>query len=332
MAELEMTRDSLLEAMKTKAPSGDILDMTYRLVEKEPLLRDVPTYPANQGAVHYMFRWVSEITAQIIAVGGGLTTSVVHGQQQTVGMFIAGSRYAVGESVLTHYGAGAAQYRREQERAHEVGITRGWTSTVLRGSAATSELKINGLANIAPYNVLTADQCVQLTSPGSSNLRRLWLICPGMSRFYFIYNKDNPTLGVKRTPEPKQLLDVTDFDVNGSGKAWYEFTDFEFEHGIAVEDTRAIKCIVNIDRTAAITDELIDKIVELRLIHSNYFDGQWFLLADPRMYIKLVSLANKVSNVQYSSDNPYRVSLPMIGDIIVRNIEALNYDDSVVSA
>ncbi len=331
MAELEMDHDSLLNAMKTKSPSGDILDLTYRLVEKEPLLRDVPTYPANQGATHYMFRWVSEITGQVIAVGGGLTTAVIQGQSSTAGMFLCGSRYAVQEDVLVHYGSGAATYRRAQERAHEIGMMRGWTSTVLRGTSATNSLKIDGLANISPYNALTTNYCEQLATPGSTNLRRMWLICPGQSRFYFIYNKDNPTMGVRRTPEPKQLLDVTTFDVNGSGKAWYEFTDFQFEHGLCVEDSRAVKCIVNLDRTAVVTDELIDKIVTMRLIHSNYMDGQWFLLCDPYMYIKLTLLANKVQNVLYSSDNPYRVSLPMIGDIIVRNVEGLNYDDSVIT-
>ena len=92
----------------------------------------------------------------------------------------------------------------------------------------------------------------------------------------------------------------------------------------------AVKRICDIDYTAIPSSDLINKIIELRLIHDNFIEGQWFLFCDPRIYIHLIQLAQSEMNVQYSSDNPYRVSLPMIGDIIIRNLEALNYDNPSV--
>jgi hypothetical protein len=331
MAELEYgNRDNLFNAQKTKSPSGAILDLTYRLVEREPLFRDVPTFPANNGATHYGYRWITDIEPTISAIGGGWTSSVAQGQNYSEAMFIARSRYQCPVDVLQHLGSAAGPNRDAQEAIHEKSMQRGWTSTVIRGSADTSGKRIDGIFNRAPWNVLTANYCESMG--GNSNLRSMILINPGISKFHFIYNKDNPTLGVKREPKPDVFVDVTDTDANGSGKRWDTITEFEFEHGIVIAENMAIKRICNIDYTAAPTEALINKIRRLRLIHDNFIDGQWFLYCDPEMFINLTNLANSEQNVQYSSDNPYRMSLPMIGDIIVRNMQALYYDDTEVTA
>jgi hypothetical protein len=52
----------------------------------------------------------------------------------------------------------------------------------------------------------------------------------------------------------------------------------------------------------------------------------WFLYCDPLIYTQLVILAGEKANVRYSVDNPYRVELPMIGDIMVRRMDALDDD------
>ena len=327
MAELEYgNRDNLFNAMKAKAPSGEILDLTYRLVERDPILRDVPTYPANNGATHFGHRWLTDITPTVSVVGGGWTSSVAQGQQYDEDMVLVRSRYQCPADVLQHMGSGAAAYRDAQEGIHEKSMQRGWTSTIIRGTAAGSNKLVNGMASRAPWNAITTDYCVDMG--GSTNLRSMWLVNPGAAKFHLIHNPNNPTLGVKRTPKPQQLVTVTDTDANGSGKRWDEITEFEFEHGICICENMAIKRIANNDHTATITAATIEKIIELRLIHDNFLDGQWFLWCDPRMFINLIKLAQTEMNVIYSSDNPYRVNLPMIGDIIVRNIEALNYDDT----
>lgn len=331
MAELEYgNRDNLFEAMKAKAPSGEILDLTYRIVEKEPMLRDVPTFPANNGATHYGHRWISEITPTISVVGGGWTASVSQGQQYVEDMLLARSRYQVPTDVLQHMGEGATAYKDAQELIHEKGMIRGWTSTIFRGSAITSDKRISGLEAREPWASITTDYCADMS--GTSDLRSMWLINPGLSKVHWIYNRDNPTLGVKRESKPQQLVDVTDTDVNGSGKRWDEITEFEFEHGIVVAENMALKRLANNDYTAAVTQTTFNKIIELRLIHDNFLEGQWFLWCDPRMYINLIAKVQSDMNIRYDAANPYRVSLPMIGDIIVRNIEALNFDETRVTA
>lgn len=330
MAELGYgNRDNLFNAMKAKSPGGVMLDLAYRLVERDPVLRDVPTYPASDGAVHYGHRWISSITPTVSVIGGGWTSSVSQGQRYSEDMILVRSRYQVPRDVLQHMGEGAAAYRDAQESIHEMGMQRGWTSTIIRGTAATSSKKIDGLSAREPWSTLNTDYCVDMN--GSSHRRSMWLVNPGINKFHLIYNPANPTLGVKREVMPKQLVDASDTDAAATGKRWDEMTEFEFEHGICVCENMAIKRLANNDYRDAVTAATFNKIIELRLIHDNFLEGQWFLWCDPRMYINLIAQVQSTMNIQYSADNPYRVSLPMIGDIIVRNIEALNYDDDAVA-
>lgn len=329
MAELLWgNRDNLFNAMKAKAPSGEILDLTYRLIERDPILYDVPTYPANNGATHFGFRWISEITPQVSVIGGGWTSSVAQGQKFSEDMILMRSRYQCPVDVLQELGDGAAAWRSAQEEIQEKSMQRGWTSTVIRGTSVLSNRRIDGLVNRAPWNVLTTDYCVSML--GGSHRRSIWLVNPGRGKFYLIHNPNNPTLGVKRETKPPQLVDADSTDANASGKRWDAITEFEFEHGICVEENMALKRIANINWQTTPTDELINKVIELRLIHNNFLDGQWFLWCDPHIFFNLIKVAQGTMNVIYSSDNPYRVTLPMIGDIIIRSIEALNYDETEV--
>ena len=333
MAELEWgNRDNLFNGLKAKAPDGSILDLTYRYIEMNPLLRIFPSYPANglNGMSHTGFRWISEVTPTVSVIGGGISSSIAQGQNFTEDMVLLESRYQVPVSVLEHWGPLASTWRSAQEQIHEKSMQRAWTSTIIRGTAATSTTRINGLRNRAPWNTITADYCYDMGG-GASNLRSMWLVNPGPTTAHLIHNPNLPTLGVSRTPQPKQLVTVTDTDANGSGTRWDEFTDFKFEQGLCVYDNMCIKHLANNDYTAAVTASTFNTIVEARTIHSNYMVGQWYLLVDPRMYINLINYRQTINNVQFSSDNPWGVSLPMIGDIIILNIEALNYTETQVT-
>ena len=57
-------------------------------------------------------------------------------------------------------------------------------------------------------------------------------------------------------------------------------------------------------------------------------ESPWFLHCDPLVYTQLVSYTMGRGNVRYSSDNPYKMELPMIGDIIIMRCDALDADRS----
>jgi hypothetical protein len=59
MAELEYgNRDNLFNMLKAQAPDGSLLTMAMNLSEKNDMIRDFPSFPANGGRSHSGVRWL----------------------------------------------------------------------------------------------------------------------------------------------------------------------------------------------------------------------------------------------------------------------------------
>lgn len=331
MAELEYgNRDNLFNMVKAHAPDGTLLDMSMNLSEKNDLIRDFPSLPANGGRTHHGVRWSSLPSGTIISIGGGWSPSFGDLQPFTANCCIMKSRYQAPVDALKSEGAKAGDYRREQENSHVEGLSQGASNTLIYGSNATAPEKINGLFNTAPWNDLTETDYVYDMS-GSSNLRSAWLIAPGMSNCHLIHPKGEPGLGLSREAKPDQLVTASDTDAGATGKRWDVITEFEWIFGLVVRDQRSVKRIANIDSSlSAISTDLIRKILQARLRHNVSAPMGWFLYCDPLVYTQLVIMAGDKLNVRYSSDNPYRTSLPMIGDVVIRRMDTLDDDTNEV--
>ena len=327
MAELEYgNRDNLFNMCKAHAPDGSLLDMSQNLAEKNDLIRDLPSLPANGGRTHSGVRWSSIPSGTIISVGGGWSASFGDLQPFTANTCIMKARYQAPVDALKSEGAKAGDYRREQENAHVEGMSQSASMTITYGNAATAPEKIYGLTNTAPWNDLTETEYVYDMS-GAANQRSAWLIAPGMSNCHLIHPKGEPGVGLSREDKGEVLVTASDTDAGASGKRWDVITEFEWIFGLVVRDQRSVKRIVNIDSSlAAISTDLIRKIIQARLRHNVSAPMGWFLYCDPLVYTQLVIMAGDKLNVRYSKDNPYRVSLPMIGDIVIRRMDCLDDD------
>lgn len=327
MAELEYgNRDNLFNMVKAHAPDGSLLDMSINLSEKNDLIRDMPSLPANGGRTHHGVRWSSLPTGTIISIGGGWSASYGDLQPYTANACIMKSRYQAPVDALKSEGEKAGDYRAEQENGHMEGMSQSAANTLIFGSNSTAPEKINGLANIAPWNDLTETEYVYDMS-GSDNYRSAWLIAPGMSNVHLIHPKGEPGVGLSREDKGEVLVTASDTDSNATGKRWDVITEFEWIFGIVVRDQRAVKRICNIDSSLdEISTDLVRKIIQARLRHNVSAPMGWFLYCDPLVYTQLVIMAGDKHNVRYSADNPYRVELPMIGDVIIRRMDALNDD------
>lgn len=329
MATLEYgNRDNLFNRLKTIGPDGRTLDIARTLSEKNEIVKYTPAKAANGNMIHEGARRESLPTPTVKVLGGGVTSSAARFQKYRETLCILASEYQCALDVLMAEDDPAA-YRREQEAAHEEGMSQGFCNMLLYGTAAIAPEKLDGLSNRAPWNAITNTTHVW-DMGGSSNLRSAWLVNPGLSRFHFLYPKVHPTFGVTRKEMPMQRVAVTDTDANGSGYRWDVFTDFEWMFGWAIADERSVKRICNIDSSMDASDtKFIKKVIQARLLHD--IGGTWFLLTDPYVYAQLVVMAGDKHNVQYSPENPYRVNLPMIGDVMVLRMDALNTGETVVT-
>lgn len=331
MAELEYgNRDNLFNRMKTVAKDGRMIEVANSLQERNDMIRDLPTYPANGGRTHQGARVESLPTPTISTLGGGWTASFGRLQPFVANTCIARARYQVPRDILRAEKNPDA-YRTLQENLHVEGMSQGVANTLIYGNDAAAPEKIDGFCYMAPWNDLDNSDYVY-DMGGSANLRSVWLLnINGPANVFMIYPDSEPNAGLSREDKGEVLVSASDTDANASGKRWDVITEFEWMFGLVVNDQRAVKRVCNIDWTLAnMSTDLIRKILQARLLHE--IGGTWFLYAESRIFTQLVIMAGDKLNVRYSEDNPYRVSLPMIGDIIIRRCDALRYISAGVEA
>lgn len=349
MAELEFgNRDNIFNMMQAFGADQRLLTMAQNLVEVNDLVKDLPILPANENLSHRDARWESLPSASFIALGDAVTASFgrIQSYRETLG--ILKSRYQVPEDVLKAQGSAEdmGRYREDQERAHEEGMTQGLANAIFNGAAAAAPEKLDGLTQRAPWNSASNTTYVFDCGGTGSDLRSAWLIKPGPTTFHLLHPRYHATKGVQRTDRGRVPVTVTTTDANGTSNAtrFDIMTDFEWWVGWNIKNQKAVKRIANIEVAYAnVSEILIRKIVEARHIHSVVssmrgavnpnmkVEAPWFLYCDPYVYIQLVTLAMGKNNVRYSSDNPYKIELPMIGDIIIRRSDALNANESQVT-
>jgi len=348
MAELEFgNRDNIFNVMQTFGMDGSHLEMAQTLAEVNDLVRDMPAYPANENMAHSDARWDSLPTATFSSLGDAVTASFARFSKYRETLGILRSKYQIPQDVLKAVGTSAemAAYRLDQERAHEEGMTQGLCNALVRGTAAADPEKLDGILSRAPWNSAANTDSV-FDVGGSSNLRHALLIKPGRTTFHLLYPKYHATKGIEKIDRGLVPVTVTATDANGTSNAtrFDIMTDFEWWCGWNIKNQKAVKVIANIDITYTnITELLIRKIIEARYRHSiissmpgvvnptMMVESPWHLYCDPYVFTQLVTLALNKGNVQYSSDNPYRQPLPMIGDVIIRRMDALNYSASQIT-
>lgn len=342
MAELEFgNRDNLFNAMQAYSKDGSKLEMAQNLVEVNDLVRDMPSFPATENLSHTDARWASLPEAVFTEIGNGVTATFGRIEKYTEALGILKSRYQVPVDVLKAQSQ-PAEYRRDQERAHHEGMTQGLQNAMFNGAAGAAPEKLDGLTQRAPWNSATNTTFVFDAGGTGGSLRSAWLIKPGRTSFHLLHPKTHPTMGVVREDKGEEPTIVTTTDANGTTNAtrYDVVTMFEWWVGWNIKNEKAVKRIANIDVTyAGLSEILIRKIVEARHRHSvisamktinpeRTVESPWMLYCDPLVYIQLVTLLMNKGNVRFSANNPYKIELPMIGDIIIRRCDALDANES----
>jgi len=342
MAELEYgNRDNIFNVAQTFGADGAHLEMAQNLAEVNDLVRDLPSYPANEGMAHSDARWDSIPSGEFISIGDAPASDFARASKYRETIGYLAKRYQCPEDVLGSQGTPdeIAAYRSDQERAIEEGLTQGLANALVRGTAGADPEKLDGILNRAPWNSAANTEYV-FDVGGTSNLRHALLIKPGRTTFHLLHRKSHKTAGIERIDRGVVPVTVTSTDANGTANRtrFDVMTDFKWFVGWNIKNQKAVKIIANIDITYTnITQTLIRKILEARYIHTVIssmrgavnpemtVEAPWHLYVDPYVHIQLMDLAMNKSNVRYSPDNPYKFNLPMIGDIIIRRMEALNY-------
>jgi hypothetical protein len=323
---------------QARSDKGEILSMAQNLAERNDLPKDLPLKPANQGLTEKGFRWTTLPSGKRVQIGGYWGSSTAQGENFIEGMFQVKDSYEPHLDVLTDDDPEAAARRVDGDiAAFEEGLYQSWANLMVKGDATPRQDSIVGLMQRAPYTAIDNEFCFNVGGAGvaaNQNLRSAWLVAPGFNTFYGIYNKAHPTLGIEKKRMPVQRIPDPD---DATQHAYISPVEFMFSQGICIRDQKAVKRLANIPcgYGDVVTGQWFEALMYARYMHSVVADfetmagakgTQWFLYVDGWLYAKLLATINNEKSQVYMGDgNLYHTKLLMIGDIVVRRLDALGY-------
>lgn len=317
-------RDNLLGAAQL-THNNQIMDVANVLDEVNPFVQDAPLQEAIDITSHVIARTTSLPSATFIKVGNGWDAGLGTYNQSRESMAMIRARYQCPEEVM-NLQPQPEKYRSQRERDQIEGMSQVFANQLIGGSVITTPERFNGLK--IRYGTLGTDRTSYVISNGGSSsgtMTSMWFVQWSPSKCYLIYPRGSKNVGLNKRDEGRVFTTG-----DNSSNLWAYVSEFAWDVGLCVEDTRSIKRLANIDTTLTDTytiDE--DKIIQI----INNFRGneQIYIYCNETVYTQLDILAKDKTNVQYLPDSPWGKNILSFRGVPVKVCDAIGDDDATVS-
>ena len=273
------TRENLLTAAKM-TNNNEIIDVAEVLNETNDIVSDAIVQRANDITSHVISRRTALPTVQWVKVGNGwnATAGTLNQVRETMGMLKA--RYHCPEDVM-RLQPNPAKYRMQQERAYIESMGQELANTLV-GNASGGALS----PTVSPpeefagfqyrYNAISsADTSYVVTNgnaAGQTDCTSIWFVQWAPGKVYLIHPRNVDGGGLKKQDKGLQLVSgdssvasTSATMTNPSLQLWAYLTEFSWDVGLCIEDTRSVKRLANIDSVSTETYTLNeDKIIQIR--------------------------------------------------------------------
>jgi len=319
------TRDNLLAASQM-THNNETIDVANVLDEVNPFVQDAPMQEAIDITSHVIARTTQLPSAAFIVAGNGIDASLGTYSQAREQMALIRSRYKCAEDIM-NLQPNPAKYRGQRERDNVEGMSQVFANQFISGSCATTPERFNGLE--IRYGSLSTDRTSYVISNGNttgSDNTSIWFVQWSPSRVYLIYPRGSKNVGIKKTD--RGLIPTTG---DNSKELFAYITDFAWDVGLCIEDTRCVKRLCNIDSVHTETYTLDDdKIVQIL----NNFRGndQIFMYCNETVKTQLDLLAKDKGNVQYLPDSPWGKGILTFRGVPVKVCDAITDSESIITA
>jgi hypothetical protein len=117
---------------------------------------------------------------------------------------------------------------------------------------------------------------------------------------------------------------------NPTNQLWAYITEFAWDVGLCVEDTRCVKRLANIDTAAGSSDSLDeDKIIQIR---NNFKSNDTiYMYCNETIFTQLQILAKDKTNVHWTEQNPFGKPQLYFLDMPVRRCDAITNVEATIS-
>ena len=337
MAERELNaRENMLLAAKM-THNNEIIDVAEVLNETNDIIADAVVQRGNDITSHVVSRRTALPAVSWVKVGNGwnATTGLLNQVREEMGMLKA--RYTCPEDVM-RLQPNPAKYRTQQERAYIESMGQELANTLVGNAAAGAlspttrppeefagfQYRYNALGSTASNYVISNGKTVDDNIATS-----MWFIQWGAGKVYLIHPRNTDGGGLKKKDEGRvftsgdnSVASTSASSPNPTNSLWAYITEFSWDVGLCVEDTRCVKRLCNIDATSSGTYTLDeDKIIQIR----NNFKGSDTIYAycNETVYTQLQILAKDKTNVHWTENNPFGKPQMYFLDMPIRRCDAI---------
>ena len=333
-------RENMLLAAKM-THNQEIINVAEVLNETNDVIQDAIVQRANDITSHVVSRRTALPTVQWVKVGNGwnATTGLLDQVREQMGMLKA--RFLAPEDMM-RLQPNPAKYRMQQERAYIESMGQELSNTLFGNvSAGTLSPTVVPPEEFAGfqlrYNTLsTADSSYVLsnghTADDDTNTS-IWFVQWGAGKVYLIHPRNTDGGGLKKMD--KGLVYTLGDNASSSAsqrnnQLWAFITEFAWDVGLCVEDTRTVKRLANIDPDNTATNTLNeDFIIQIR---NNFKSNDTiFMYCNETVYTQLQILAKDKMNVNWTGEDPFGRPQFKFLDMPVRRSDAITNVEPVIA-
>ncbi len=325
------SRENLLLAAKM-SHNNEIIDVAEVLNETNDVVQDAVVQQANDITSHVISRRTALPASSVVKVGEGWEATVGRLQQVRETIMLVKARYQCPQDVM-RLQANPAKYRMQQERAYIESMGQSFSNYLI--GDATNEVvaepeEFEGFA--LRYGTLASNSVITngASSGGGSTISSIYFVQWGAGKCYLIYPRNTEGGGIRKTD--KGLINVQSESIYSATKyLWAYVTEFAWDVGLSIEDTRSVKRLANISTSSSTDSNTLDedKIIELRNAYKT--SGTISMYCNQDVFTQLQILAKDKSNVHWGPDSPFGRPQLYFLDMPVRRCDAILSTEAVIS-
>ncbi len=310
----------------------EIIDVAEVLNEVNDVVQDATVQRANDITSHVVSRRTQLPTVQWVKVGNGwnATTGLLNQVREQMGSLKA--RYLCPQDVM-RLQPNPAKYRMQQERAYIESMAQELANTLFGNvSAGSLSPAVEPPEEFAGfqyrYNTISSADTSYVVDNGDSgqtNDTSIWFVQWGAGKVYLIHPRNTDGGGLKK--EDKGLTYTLGDNASGTAaqrnnQLWAYITEFAWDVGLCIEDTRSVKRLANIDSVAGETNTLDeDKIIQIR---NNFKSNDTiYMYTNETVATQLQILAKDKGNVHWGPDSPFGKPQLYFLDMPIRRCDAI---------
>ncbi len=334
---LDQRENMLLAARMTH--NQDIIDVAEVLNETNDIIMDAIVQRANDITSHVISRRTALPKPSWVKIGDGWNATAGTLQQAREQLGQLKARYQCPADVM-RLQPNPAKFREQQERPHIEAMGQEFANTMVAGSTTTEPPEeFDGL--LARYNTLSSSRSAYVKDNGASlgtgaSLTSIWLIQWRPGGVYLVYPRNAEGGGIRKEVKPLTYV-MSDSSSNtpsyepNNKQLWAHITEFSWDVGLCIEDTRTVKRIANISTNSTTDSNTLDedKIIETR----NNFrtPGTIYMYCNETIFTQLQILAKDKNNVHYPPNTPFGGPQMFFLDMPVRRLDGINTTETLVT-